>query len=154
MASDVAAWFAGKVPAAWFVGPPEVANDGDEILVLDTLPAVDRAAGTSEESRAAARAARIDRFREETRDDRVRIAREAERQFRRKVARGATGGPGASGWSACTRRTGSRACGTRSSRWTKPEAKAPSTSKTEPTGPVATLWALWWRRANARTSRS
>ena len=89
MASDVAAWFAGKVPAGWFVGPPEVANDGDEILVLGTLPDVDLAAGTSEESRAAARAARIDRFREETRDDRVRIAREAERQFRRKVAWGA-----------------------------------------------------------------
>jgi hypothetical protein len=89
MANDVAAWFAGKLPAGWFVGTPEVANDGDEILVLGTLPDVDLAAGTSEESRVAARAARIDRFREETRDDRVRIAREAERQLRRKVAWGA-----------------------------------------------------------------
>lgn len=92
MANDVAAWFAGKVPASWFAGPPEVASDGDEILVLGTLPDVGLAAGTPEESRAAARAARIDRFREETRDDRVRIAREAERQFRRKVAWGATCG--------------------------------------------------------------
>ena len=87
--NDVASWFAGKLPAGWFASPPEVANDGDEILVLGTLPDVELAAATSEESRAAARAARIDRFREETRDDRVRIAREAERQFRRKVAWGA-----------------------------------------------------------------
>jgi hypothetical protein len=90
--NDVAAWFAGKLPAGWFAGPAEVANDGDEILVLGTLPDVELAAGTSEESRTAARAARIDRFREETRDDRVRIAREAERQFRRKVAWGASCG--------------------------------------------------------------
>jgi hypothetical protein len=89
MTNDIAEWFAGKVPAGWFAGSPEVANDGDEVLVLGTLPDVDLAAGTSEESRSAARAARIDRFREETRDDRVRIAREAERQFRRKVAWGA-----------------------------------------------------------------
>src|SRR6267154_41930 len=89
MANDVAAWFAGKLPAGWFAGPAEVANDGDEILVLGTLPDVELAAGTSEESRAAARAARIDRFREETRDDRVRLAREAERHFRKRVGWGA-----------------------------------------------------------------
>lgn len=89
MAEDSTSWFAGKVPAGWFSGPPEVTSDGDEILVLGTLPDVDLAAGTSDDGRAAARAARIDRFREETREDRVRIAREAERQFRRKVAWGA-----------------------------------------------------------------
>jgi len=89
MAEDIPGWFAGKVPAGWFAGPPEVASDGDEILVVGTLPDVELASGTSEEGRAAARSARIDRFREETRDERVRIAREAERQFRRKVAWGA-----------------------------------------------------------------
>jgi hypothetical protein len=89
MADDIYTWFAGKIPAGWFAGPPEVASDGDEILVIGPLPDVDLAPGTSEEGRAAARSARIDRFREETRDDRVRIAREAERQFRRKVAWGA-----------------------------------------------------------------
>ena len=36
--------------------------------------------------------ARIDRFREETRDERVKIARDGERRFRRKVAWGATCG--------------------------------------------------------------
>jgi hypothetical protein len=89
MAEDIPGWFAARVPAGWFAGPPEVASDGDEILVLGTLPDVELAAGTSEEGRVAARLARIDRFREETRDERVRIARDAERQFRRKVAWGA-----------------------------------------------------------------
>ena len=89
MADDIYAWFAGKIPAGWFAGPPEVASDGDEILVIGPLPDVELAPGTSEEGRAAARSARIDRFREETRDERVRIARDAERQFRRKVAWGA-----------------------------------------------------------------
>jgi hypothetical protein len=89
MAEDILGWFGGKIPAGWFAGPPEVTSDGDEILVLGPLPDVELAPGTSEEGRAAARSARIDRFREETRDERVRIAREAERQFRRKVAWGA-----------------------------------------------------------------
>src|ERR1700675_2864505 len=89
MAEDISAWFVSKVPAGWFAGPPEVASDGDEILVIGPLPDVDLAPGTSEEGRAAARSARIDRYREETREERVRIAREAERAFRRKVAWGA-----------------------------------------------------------------
>ena len=89
MAEDIYTWFATRIPTGWFAGPPEVASDSEEILVLGPLPDVELAPGTSEEGRAAARSARIDRFREETRDDRVRIAREAERQFRRKVAWGA-----------------------------------------------------------------
>ena len=89
MAEDIRAWFAGKLPAGWFAGPPEVTSDGDEILVMGSLPDVELAAGTSEEGRTAARVARIDRFREETRDERVKIAREAERHFRSKVAWGA-----------------------------------------------------------------
>lgn len=89
MAEDIAAWFAARVPAGWFGASPEVTADGDEILVMGTLPDVELAKGTGEDGRAAARTARIDRFREETRDDRIRIAREAERHFRRKVAWGA-----------------------------------------------------------------
>src|SRR5258706_13795622 len=89
MAEDIGAWFAGKVPSGWFAGPPEVSSDGDEILVMGTLPDVELSAGTAGEGRAAARVARIDRFREETRDERARIARQAERHFRRKGACGA-----------------------------------------------------------------
>jgi hypothetical protein len=93
MAEDVRAWFVSRVPAAWFVGPPEVSSDGDEILVVGSLPDVDLAGGTAGEGRAAARAARIERFREESREGRVKIARDAERHFRRKVAWGARCGP-------------------------------------------------------------
>ena len=89
MAEDIQAWFAARVPTGWFAGPPEVTADGEEILVVGTLSDVDLARDTPEEGREAARAARVDRFREETRDDRIRIAREAERHFRRKVAWGA-----------------------------------------------------------------
>ena len=89
MPEDVRAWFASRIPAGWFAGPPEVSADGEEILVVGVLPDVQLAAGTSEEGREAARVARIARFREETREERVRIAREAERLFRRKVAWGA-----------------------------------------------------------------
>lgn len=91
MPEDIHAWFVSRIPAAWFAGPPEVSSDGEEILVVGTLPDVE-AAGAGSEGRAAARVARIQRFREETRDERVAIARDAERAFRRKVAWGATCG--------------------------------------------------------------
>jgi hypothetical protein len=89
VSEDVREWFVSRVPAGWFLGPPEVSADGEEILVVGSLPEVELASGTAEEAKVAARLARIDRFREETREDRVRIAREAERHFRRKVAWGA-----------------------------------------------------------------
>src|ERR1700738_1693750 len=89
MESEIQPWFTSRLPAAWFAGPPEVTSDSEEILVIGDLPDVELAGGTSAEARAAARVARIDRFREETRDERVKIAREAERRFRRKVAWGA-----------------------------------------------------------------
>jgi len=89
VSEDISAWFAARVPKTWFAGPPEVSSDSEEILVIGDLPDVDLADGTAPEARAAARVARIVRFREETRDERVKIAREAERRFRRKVAWGA-----------------------------------------------------------------
>ena len=30
MPEDVGAWFATRIPAGWFVGPPQVTGDGDE----------------------------------------------------------------------------------------------------------------------------
>ena len=89
MAEDPIRWFASRIPKGWFAGAPEVTADGEEILVVGTLPDVELASGTSTDGRSAARVARIVRFREETRDDRIRIARDAEREFRRKVAWGA-----------------------------------------------------------------
>ena len=89
MPDELQKWFEPKVPKDWFTGPLDVTADSEEILLIGTLPDVELAAGTSADARAAARDARIDRFREETREDRVRIAREAERHFRRKVGWGA-----------------------------------------------------------------
>jgi hypothetical protein len=89
MPEDIRAWFAARIPAGWFAGPPEISSDGEEILVVGPLPDVEVGAATSDENLTAARQARIDRFREESRADRVRLAREAEREFRRKVAWGA-----------------------------------------------------------------
>jgi hypothetical protein len=89
VSEDIGGWFANRLPKTWFAGPPEVSSDSEEILVVGDLPDVELASGTSAEAREAARVARIDRFREETRDERVKIARDAERRFRRKVAWGA-----------------------------------------------------------------
>jgi len=86
---ELQTWFGSRLPKDWFTGPPEIMSDGEEILIVGLLPEVELAGGTSAAARAAAQDARIDRFREETRDDRVRIAREGERHFRRKVGWGA-----------------------------------------------------------------
>src|ERR1700736_6314598 len=84
--TEIQAWFTGRLPDGWFTGAPEVTSDNDEILVSGTLADPELAAGTAEDGKAAARQARIDRFREETREARMKIADEAERQFGRKVA--------------------------------------------------------------------
>jgi len=82
-------WFAGRVPAEWFEGAPEVSVDREEILIVGTLADVDPGKEATEAQRAEARAGRIKQFREDTRDQRMRIAREAEHRFRRKVSWGA-----------------------------------------------------------------
>lgn len=85
---EISGWFAGRLPDGWFEGPPSVEVDREEILVVGALPEV--AGGSdSPDARAAARAARIQRFREETRGRRMAIADEAQERFRRKVSWGA-----------------------------------------------------------------
>jgi hypothetical protein len=88
MDEDIAAWFSGRLPAEWFTGPVQITADRDEITVLGTLAVPDEAAGT-EDAKRAAEAGRISRFREQTRDERIQVAREAEHRFERKVAWGA-----------------------------------------------------------------
>jgi hypothetical protein len=86
-ADDAAAWLTGRLPEDWFVGDPRVSVDREEIVVVGELPAPE---GTDEKSGAAAAQGRIGRFREETRDARMRIADEAEARYGRKVAWGAS----------------------------------------------------------------
>jgi hypothetical protein len=85
-------WFAGVLPDDWFSGPPEVSFDNDEILVTGRLAEPDVGKDAGDDARRAAESARIERFREETRERRMRIADEAEHRFRRKVSWGATCG--------------------------------------------------------------
>jgi len=85
-AGEVGAWFAGRTPEGWFTSPPEVVVDNDEILVTGTLPDVELAASASDAEKATARQARLDGWREDTRERRIRIASEAEHRFRRKVS--------------------------------------------------------------------
>ena len=83
------AWFTGRLPDGWFTGPPAVAVDREEITVVGTLPAPDVAdAAAGDAAAAAAAEGRSRRFREETRDHRIEIAREAEHKFGRKVSWG------------------------------------------------------------------
>ena len=89
---ELQGWFAGRVPAGWFQGAPEVTSDREEILVVGALDEPELAKDASDEAKSSALAARIQRYREDTREERIRIAREAERRFGRKVSWGARTG--------------------------------------------------------------
>jgi len=108
---QVQGWFTGRLPGEWFAGAPQVLVDREEITVIGRLaspgapadagakgagdragaPAAETAGGPTERSAAEAEAAAIGRarqFREDTRDARIEIAREAEHTFGRKVSWG------------------------------------------------------------------
>lgn len=79
-ADDARAWFEGRLPDSWFLGI-EVIVDREEITVIGTLP--------DEGVEPAAAEGRIARFREETREQRIGIALEAQARYARKVSWGA-----------------------------------------------------------------
>ncbi len=87
-ADDAPAWFAGRLPDGWFVESPVVVVDREEITVVGTLPPLE-GDFADDAARAAAETGRISRFREETREERIEIARQAEHRYGRKVAWGA-----------------------------------------------------------------
>jgi hypothetical protein len=66
------AYFEERLPATWFVGPPVIQADDDEILCVGQL-----ADGTT-----------VDEFREATRDARIELAADAQALFRRRVSWG------------------------------------------------------------------
>ncbi|WP_328449029.1 MULTISPECIES: hypothetical protein [unclassified Amycolatopsis] len=86
-ADDAAAWFGGRLPEGWFTGAPEVTVDREEIIVIGELPALTEEYA-DDAARAAAEDGRISRYREETRDERIEIARQAEHRYQRKVSWG------------------------------------------------------------------
>jgi hypothetical protein len=85
---SVRGWFTGRLPQDWFTGPVDVVVDREEITVVGTLAAPGLSDDASDAERAAAADGRVRGFREDTRDRRIAIAREAEHRFRRKVAWG------------------------------------------------------------------
>jgi hypothetical protein len=90
--STITAWLQGRLPDAWTATPAQITIDRDEItIVLDVAPP-ELGADATDVDRAEAIAGRAAGFREETRDARIQIAREAEHRFDRKVAWGVTVG--------------------------------------------------------------
>ena len=74
-------WLDGRLPAEWFTDV-DVTVDREEITIVGTIPAPEGASSPDAE------AGRITRFREETREARIAVARELEARTGRKVAWG------------------------------------------------------------------
>jgi hypothetical protein len=97
-AAEIRGWCLGTLPDGWFAGPPEVTVDREEITVVGQLPPVPGESADGGESADAGEAGKAEadaiaagrsrRFREETREARIGIAREAERRFGRRVSWG------------------------------------------------------------------
>ncbi|MEP6817357.1 MAG: hypothetical protein ABI873_17590 [Marmoricola sp.] len=94
--SRIAGWVRGRLPDAWFVEPAEVTTDREEILVVGRIAVPEGGGADASESGpelTEAATGRISRYREDTRAERMAIAREAEHRFGRKIAWGAECGP-------------------------------------------------------------
>jgi hypothetical protein len=81
--TEIRSWLAGRLPQGWFIEAPEVLADRDEILVVGRIEDVASSEGVDQ---AVARGGRIKKFREETREERMRIAGEAQRKFGRHAS--------------------------------------------------------------------
>jgi hypothetical protein len=86
---ELTGWFAGRLPQGLFTEAPTITSDREEILVVGEIGDPELPADATDATKASARSARIARFRGETRDARIQVAREAERLFGRKVSWGA-----------------------------------------------------------------
>lgn len=89
-ASDAGGWFAGRLPSDWFTGAPAVTVDRDEILIVGELPPLETSTEKQDAAAtAAAEAGRIARFREDTREARIEIARQGQFRYGREISWGA-----------------------------------------------------------------
>jgi hypothetical protein len=85
--SSIESWFTGRLPAEWTsTAPPTFTIDRDEITITISVAVPELADDATEADRAEALAGRVSGFREDTRERRMAIAREAEHRFERKVA--------------------------------------------------------------------
>jgi len=88
-ADDAKAWITGLIPDDLYTAPPEITIDRDEILIVGQLPLPTLPEDATDADRAAGESGRISAFRESTRDQRIKLARQAEHRYERKVAWGA-----------------------------------------------------------------
>ena len=91
--STINAWLHGRLPESWSaITPPSITIDRDEITVIVDVdaPVLDDTA--TDADRGEAVAGRISGYREETRGQRMQIARETEHRYDRKVAWGVSVG--------------------------------------------------------------
>jgi hypothetical protein len=86
---DVTAWFTGRLPKEWTEEAPEIVVDREEITVWVHVPEVDLGEDATDEAKAEAAAGRVSGWREDTREHRMAIAREAQRRFGQTVSWGA-----------------------------------------------------------------
>lgn len=87
--TQIDAWFAGRLPDEWTSdGAPDITADRDEITIIVTASTPELGSDAAEADVAEAIAGRVAGFREDTRERRMKIAREAEHRFERKVAWG------------------------------------------------------------------
>ena len=87
--ASIVGWFTGRLPDDWVrAGAPEITVDREEITVVLHLPGPEIADDAPDEVRSETIAGRMAAFRDDTRDQRMAIAREAEHRFERKVAWG------------------------------------------------------------------
>lgn len=81
-------WFAGRLPQEWSVEAPRVSVDREEITVILSVEDVAVDPDGSEIATAEARVGRARAFREDSREARMTIAREAQHRYERTVSWG------------------------------------------------------------------
>ena len=84
----VRGWFTGRLPEDWQVAAPRITVDREEITVILTVADASIADDASTIEAEETRAGRARAFREDTREARIEIAREAQHRFERKVSWG------------------------------------------------------------------
>lgn len=85
--SAIPSWILGRLPAEWTTTAPSITVDREEITIVLTIdpPAMPNEEASDIELSEAS-VGRIARFREDTRERRMGIAREAEHRFERSVS--------------------------------------------------------------------
>jgi hypothetical protein len=88
--SAIRSWLTGRLPDEWgSIAPATIEIDRDEITITVSIEPPSLASDDTESAagdRSEAAAGRISGWREDTREQRMRIAGQAERRFERKVA--------------------------------------------------------------------